>query len=112
MTRTEYLAKKIKEANDKGFAWLNDQKRRLKIVPSRKLENWEWGEVLIRNRGKIQIVEYTTKDAFPRFRANAGFYFSQKQVMAIVAESHPYWNLQPITPEDIKKLKAHFESTR
>lgn len=88
MNKTEYLAKQIKLAHEAGFAWFTWRGRRLKIEPMQEIDRFSHGTVLIRNRGKIDVVNYTTKDAYPRLRAGKGFHFGQDQIMAVVTECH------------------------
>lgn len=87
----EYIADKIREANEAGVAWATVGDRRIKLapVPEHNTLHDCAGEAIIRNRGKIQIAYFVTKDAFPRFREyNRGFYFNYKQFMAMIVESH------------------------
>lgn len=87
-----YISEKIKEANEKGHAWVSCAGHRCKIEPvpaHRSLHGCSF-DALINNRGKIVLKTLVTKDAYPRFRFYNGpsAYCAYNQIMAIVTEKH------------------------
>ena len=93
VNQTELFASKIKKAKEEGSSWVTVGHWRHKICPIP--ENYSFdgmaGLLLIRHRGKIKLVNFTTKDAFPRLKIHLGssiFYIPQKDVMALVIETH------------------------
>lgn len=93
MNQTELFASKMKQAKAEGSAWVtvDGWRYRICLIPENYSFEGRYGLLFIRHRGKIKLVDFTTKDVFPRLKIQLGsssFYISQKDAMAIILEIH------------------------
>jgi len=109
----QYITKKIKEAKENGAAWVTYQNLRLKIIPP--TENYH-GEVFIKDRGNIHLVDVVDKDGlrvFTRkktfwqcygysFPGYTSYHIQPEAVLAMVVESHERKSLED-SDEDQKR---------
>ena len=91
----QYLSDKIKEAKEKGFAWLSYHDERIKIVPIDKWYEEELGTgyyehhtALIKSRKrKIAMVDLHNKDARPNWKSGSHIVNDNRR-LAIVVERY------------------------